>query len=370
MKIMENRKRILQVNLNNHGGAFSVAYEAQKKLQGEYIFDYFFPDKFTENDVYRHLLSMGSRCVGELVCTNRFLKQYTVYKNFYKYLCENDYEIVHIHADTAWKISVYYLAAKKADIQRIVVHSHSSGINGHYKILNYFLHVLTKPILKSAKYKCACSDVAAVWMFDTTDHVKVIRNGVDIQKYKFNPLSRNNIREKFNVNEKIIIGSVSDFSTPKNPEFIFGLIKEFKNSNKYVFLLVGNHPKGCKLKKLVDADDSIKNVIFAGIVTNVQDYLSAMDIFILPSRFEGLPMCALEAQVNGLYTMISDKVSEETKCSTHFSKLELTISDWKNEIENTNLKYDRSDINAYLTEKKASASNMADEFKRIYKEEY
>lgn len=366
---MDIRKRILQVNLNNQGGAFSVVYEAQKELQCEYIFDYFFPDKFIENDVYTHLLSMGSRCVGELVCKNRLLKQYIVYRNFYKYLCENDYDTVHIHSDTAWKISMYYLAAKRANIKHIVVHSHSSGINGHYKLLNYFLHILTKPVLKSAKYKCACSYVAALWMFGTTDNVTVIRNGVDIQKYKFDPLSRNNIRKKMNINKKVVIGSVSDFSYPKNPEFIFKLIKEFKNSDKYVFLLVGNRLEDCKLKKLVDADNNIKNVIFVGVVTNVQDYLNTMDIFILPSRFEGLPMCALEAQVSGLHTIISDKVSEETKCSTHFSRLKLITSEWRNEIENLNLKYDRNNREDYLFEKEVSASSMANEFKRIYMEE-
>ena len=66
-----NRKRILQANLNNQGGAFSVAYEAQKELQSEFVFDYYFPDEFVENDVYKHLLSMGSKCVGKLNCKNR-----------------------------------------------------------------------------------------------------------------------------------------------------------------------------------------------------------------------------------------------------------------------------------------------------------
>ena len=99
---MNTKKRILQANLNNQGGAFSVAYEAQKELQDEYIFDYFFPDDFVENDVYDHLLSMESRCVGKLNCKNRFLKQYEIYKSFYRYLCENNYDTVHIHSDTAY----------------------------------------------------------------------------------------------------------------------------------------------------------------------------------------------------------------------------------------------------------------------------
>lgn len=360
------RKRVLQANLKNAGGAFSVAYEAQKQLQGEYIFDYFSPDGFVENEVCNHLISMGSRCVGKLNSSNRFLKQYNVYKSFYKYICENDYDIVHIHADTAWKISVYYLAARKAGIDKVIVHSHSSGINGHYKIINYILHIITKPIVKSAKYKCACSKVAAEWMFNTTENVSIIRNGVDIKKFKFDQSARDDIRGKFGLHGKIVIGSVSDFSTPKNPEFIYDLVKEFNSNRDYVFLFVGNRPDHCKLKDMIDRKKDIKNVVFTGIVTNVQDFLSAMDIFILPSRFEGLPMCALEAQVSGLYTIISDKVSEETRCSKYFARLELQIKKWKNCIVQIDIKNERKNIAAFLDEKKASSANMAEQFKKLY----
>lgn len=363
---MNTKKRILQANLNNQGGAFSVAYEAQKELQDEYIFDYFFPDDFVENDVYDHLLSMESRCVGKLNCKNRFLKQYEIYKSFYRYLCENNYDTVHIHSDTAWKISVYYLAAKRADIPRIVVHSHSSGINGHYKTINYLLHLIAKPIIKSAKYKCACSKIAAQWMFDTTDNVSIIRNGVDINKFKFNLAARESIRKKLKIDGKIVIGSVSDFSPQKNPEFILDLVKSFQNDNQYVFLFVGNRESGCDLKKLVDNDICVNNVIFAGAVTNVPDYLSAMDIFILPSKIEGLPMCALEAQVNGLYTIVSDKVTDETKCSKYFNRLCLDISTWKKEIQNIDIASNRTDMNSFLDLEKASSTNMADEFKKVY----
>lgn len=363
---MDKRRRILQANLNNQGGAFSVAYEAQKELQNDYVFDYYSADDFVKNDIYNHLIDMGSKCVGKLECKNRFLKQYEIFKSFYKYLCENDYNIVHIHADTAWKISIYYLAAKKAGINRIVVHSHSSGINGHHKVINYLLHLLSKPILKSAQYKCACSKIAAKWMFNTDKNVSIIRNGVDIEKFKFNQTARNNLRIKLGLSEKIIIGSVSDFSPQKNPKFIYKLVKSFQNDERYIFLFVGNRPKQCDLKKIIDKDRSIHNVIFAGAVTNVADYLSAMDIFILPSRFEGLPMCALEAQVNGLLTIISDKVTDETKCSKYFKRLSLNIEKWKSQILIADFSTNRTNIESFLDIHKASSVNMADEFRRIY----
>lgn len=361
----KQRTRVVQANLNNNGGAFSVAYEVQQKLQEDFIFDYFCADKFIKNDVYNHLISMGSRCIGDIECKSHFLKQYEIYKAFKDFLTKNKYEFVHIHADTAWKISVYYLAAKKAGVKNIVVHSHSSGINGHYKKLNYLLHLMTKPVIKNAKYRCACSDVAAKWMFNTTDNVDIIRNGVDIERYKFNGQAREEIRKKLGIKDEIVIGNVSDFSPQKNPEFIFEIIKAFKNNPKYVFLMVGNRHT-CLLKDYVDKDGTIKNVIFTGMVTNAQDYLSAMDIFVLPSRFEGLPMCALEAQVSGLYTMISDKVTLETQCSKYFTQLTLDINVWKKAIEDIGLSYDREAMSDYLDIEKASASNMAEEFRKIY----
>lgn len=361
-----NKKRIVQANLNNNGGAFSVAYEVQQKLQDDFVFDYFCADKFVKNNVYNHLISMGSKCIGDIECKSRFFKQYEIYKAFKNFLTKNKYEFVHIHADTAWKMSVYYLAAKKAGVQNIVVHSHSSGINGHYKKLNYLLHLLFKTVIKNAKYRCACSDVAAKWMFNTTENVTVIRNGVDIEKYKYNKCTREEIRRKLGIKNEIVIGNVSDFSPPKNPEFIFEIIKAFKNNPKYIFLMVGNRDT-CLLKDYVDKDGTIQNVIFGGMVTNVQDYLGAMDIFVLPSRFEGLPMCALEAQVSGLYTMISDKITLETKCSEYFSQLPLDIDVWKKNIEDIDLRsYHRESMSDYLDVKKASASNMAEEFRRIY----
>lgn len=362
---MDNRKRILQANINNLGGAFSVAYEAQKELRNDFVFDYFSPDKFIDNDIYRDLLSMGSVCIGDIKSKSKFLRQYEIYKAFSEYLRNNAYEFVHIHADTAWKLSIYYLAARKAGAKNIVVHSHSSGINGNFKKINYILHCIAKHIIKKAKYKCACSDVAAKWMFYTTKNVNIIRNGVDIERYRFKQCARDRIRKELRINDKIVIGSVSDYSYQKNPEFLFKIIEALKNNPRYVFLMVGNRDV-CLLKEHVERDKTIKNVIFSGMVTNTQDYLSAMDIFVLPSRFEGLPMCALEAQVSGVFTIISDKVTIETECSKYFCRLKLDKEIWRKKIVSVDLDYNRENIDEYLNIDKASSSNMTDKFRKIY----
>lgn len=357
--------RVVQANLNNQGGAFSVIYEAQQKLQDEYVFDYFSAEEFIKNDVYFHLREMGSKCIGGVICKNRFLKQYEVYKAFKEFLKKNQYNYVHIHADTAWKMSVYYLAAKKAGVKNIVVHSHSSGINGHFKKLNYLLHLVSKRIIRRAQYRCACSDVAALWMYDTTKNIIKVQNGVDIDRFSYNGKARERIRKELNIQDKTVIGTVGDFSYPKNPEFIYDLIIDFKDESQYVFLLVGNR-EGCELVNKVKSNPNIKNVMFLGTVTNIPDYLSAMDVFILPSRFEGLPMCAIEAQVSGLFTIISDKVTSDTCCSKRFLQIGLDIVNWKKEIIKYSTECNREKNTGFLITEKASADSTAFTLKKIY----
>lgn len=236
---------------------------------------------------------------------------------------------------------------------------------GHYKKISYLLHILAKPIIKNAKYRCACSSLAAKWMFNTYNNVIGIRNGVDIDRFSFNKEKRNEIRDKFKIdNKKIVIGSISDFSYSKNPEFIFELVQKFKNNPQYAFLFIGN-TENCELAKWVQKDKSINNVIFIGQVTNTQDYLSAMDIFILPSRFEGLPMCALEAQVSGLYTMISDTITPDTKCSTYFKQLPLNQEIWVKNIIDFQRKDRERDAEFLMTEE-ASSKKTASMFRKIY----
>jgi len=359
-----DRIRVMQANLNNQGGAFSVAYEAQKKLQDKFVFDYFSAEIFLENDVYNHLLEMGSKCIGGVECTSRVFKQYAVYKKFRIFLAKNNYQYVHIHADTAWKILIYYVAAKMVGVPKIVVHSHSSGINGHYKKINYMLHCLAKLIIKKATCKCACSDVAANWMFDTRENVYIIQNGVDLNRYCFNEISREKVRKELNLQDIIVIGTVGDYSYQKNPEFLYDIMLKYKDRPNYVFLMVGNREQ-CLLKDYVEKNKLVENVIFTGMVTNIPDYLNAMDIFILPSRFEGLPMCALEAQATGLYTIVSDKITEQTKCSEHFDRIELDLDKWIETINSIDLNYQRGN-KEYLDVEKLSSDNTAKCFRRIY----
>lgn len=362
---MCNRKRILQANINNQGGAFSLMFQIQKRLSSEVVFDYFSPNSFIQNSTYEEIKKLGSRCIDDKIKGNKIIKQFNIYNEFNHFLANNYYEIVHIHADTAWKIAAYLLAAKKAHVNKIIVHSHSSGINGHYRFLNFLLHLVMRPyVIRLSNHKCACSNQAARWMFCTEKNVLLIKNGVDINKYRFNKSNREKIRKRYKLNNIKIIGTVSDYSWAKNPQFLFRLIKKLNNNSMYKFLLIGDGKGRQLLEEKLVKNNLHKNVIFTGMVTNTEEYLSAMDIFILPSRFEGLPISALEAQINGLYTIVSNKITREVQCSDNYQALSLNLKTWIRVITHLDLNYSRSNCEEY--ENKGNILNAEQQLRKVY----
>ena len=144
------------------------------------------------------------------------------------------------------------------------------------------------------------------------------------------------------------------------------MVNQFAHNENYKFLLVGDGKGRKNLEKLFSKKGYLNNVKFSGNVTNIAAYLSAMDIFILPSRFEGLPMCALEAQANGLHTIVSNKVSSETACSIHFSSIKLSAHKWFECIRNLNLSYNRSQQEKFLNLKQIEIEKTAKQLEALY----
>ena len=360
------KNHVLQVNLKNRGGAFSIIYEASKKLYPDIIFDYFSDAEFDKNDIWENLIDNQSVIYDKEVKANRFIKQIKLYHELREVLHKEKYTIVHIHTDTAWKALLYVKASKKEGVRNIIVHSHSSGINGHFRCLNLYLHRIAKhSVSKLTTNQCACGRKAAEWMFTSPDDVKIIRNGVNEKKFRFDAVIRKNIRKKYRLcDDSIIIGVIGDYSYAKNPEFIAKLAQKLLlSSGNYYFLLIGEG-NGKSLIERVNRE----HIIDAGQVTNVNEYLSAIDIFILPSRFEGLPMSAIEAQATGCYTLVSSNVTPETKCSIHYKDLPLDIDKWVDEIRNINFEYNRENQSKYLSIPNITIETTAEQLKDIYTE--
>lgn len=365
------KRRILHVNLNNSGGAFSVIYQVGNELAEEYVFDYFATNHFILNEVYQEMIKIGCRTIESIISGNKLLKQIRQQKAFFYYLKTNTYSIVHIHADTAWKMYMYTSAAKKAGVRNIIAHSHSSGINGHYRILNYLCHKLcVTSVLRSANVLCACSMKAAKWMFVSKAlSANILTNGLNINRYMFSLEQRALNRNKYNVKEgDILIGTAGDFSWTKNALFLLKVFKELSNNDKYKLIFIGDGNGRKEAEKYVSKQKLHKKVIFTGRITNVNDVMNAIDIFVLPSRFEGMPMSALEAQANGAYTILSSRIGKEVECSNKCEFIDINDPHkWAIAIRQVNIDFDRYKCSEYIDFEKIDIKYTAEHFKRLYK---
>lgn len=310
-------ERILEVNIDdlNYGGVYALIKNVIENKPNNLYIDIAsiegFRKKENENLLNKHgckVYFIGSK-------KNKIVKQIYVYKNLLTLFKYNKYMCVHIHADTANKLLISGLAAKKARVNKIILHSHASGVEGKYKMMKKIMHMLCRNFLHhiGADY-VSCSDLAAMWMYGTTNNVRIIKNGIDLDKYKFDLEIRKKVRKSLGIDKEILIGHIGRFSYPKNHVFMLKIAKEIKNREKSIrFIFIGDGELKDQIvncaKKLSVSDQ----IIFYGTSDKVQELLQAMDVFILPSIYEGFPLVGVEAQASGLPVIFSNTLSKMVK---------------------------------------------------------
>lgn len=363
--------RILQVNLNGEGGAFSLIYQMQQQLLTEFIFDFYWMGKFCDNKFTNELKRNGCRFFEANIRKNRFIGHLLTPFLFYKFLKNNHYDIVHINADTAFKHIIYAKSAKKAGCKRVIIHSHSSGINGKFKFLKFFLHCVSRPfLLKNSDIYISCSKLASDWMFKSDDRkVFMIKNGVDTDKFAFSLKERKIYRDKINANERIVIGMVGNLSYQKNPEFLISILS-FLPTKKYLVVFIGDGPNRKNIETLVHKKRLEESVIFYGQSPDVDKLLNSLDLFVMPSRFEGLPVSGVEAQVNGIKCIFSDKITPEIRLLPTSEILTLSnIQKWIDVIKNVK-NFERFENAAeYVSKLGFNIHDSAKILSQIYKDE-
>ena len=146
------------------------------------------------------------------------------------------------------------------------------------------------------------------------DKVVLINNAVDSEKYAYNPLLREELRQELKLGNKFVVGHIGRFCNQKNHLFllkVFTMLQREKNDS--CLLLVGDGEQRNSIEKEVDRLGLTSNVVFLGIRSDIDKILQVMDVFVLPSLFEGLPVVGVEAQAAGLPCVISDSITQEMK---------------------------------------------------------
>ncbi|MBQ5961146.1 MAG: glycosyltransferase family 1 protein [Firmicutes bacterium] len=231
--------------------------------------------------------------------------------------------------------------AKRHSVPLRIVHSHSSSNMGGR--LTFVLHSINKLFVKSlANEYFACSDTAAKWFFGNQSYT-LIKNGIDVEKFRYNSGVRDLIRKEWKLNDCFVLGHVGRFGIEKNHTKLINVFNEVhKLQSNAKLVLCGDGEERIHIETLIKKLGLEDSVIIMGIVNNVNEVLQAMDLFVMPSFFEGLPFALLEAQAAGLKCVVSDTVSRESDVLGWNVFLPLSADDtiWAKkiiELENTNV---------------------------------
>lgn len=321
-----------------------------------------------EADYDKEIIQLGGR-IYRLPPLNPLSKEYlSKLDNFFKE--HKEYRIVHSHLDCMSAIPLKY--AKLNGVPVRIAHAHSSN---QTKDLKYPLKLFYKTkISKYANNLFACSNDAGRWMFGKSADFTVLNNAIDTEKYLFNNNTAQKVRKELNIkNDSLVIGHVGRFENPKNHIFIIDIFAELlKNNSNSVLLLVG---EGSLRKTIEDKVNSLgikNNVIFAGLRTDVNELLQAMNVFLFPSLFEGFGIVALEAQASGLPCLISDKVPIECKKTDLVYQMNLSDSPdkWAEKlVELSKIKRDNTyeEIKESGFDIKANAEKLEEFYLNAYK---
>lgn len=235
------------------------------------------------------------------------------------------YKIVHRHFSNA---SMYFdlSAAKHGGATCLIAHSHNTSSN--HKLMH---RLLRRPLYRLADEHLACAKDAGSWMYGDRSF-KVIPNGIDTSLFRYNSQAKKRLRNELGIAaESLVFGHVGRFFEVKNHAFILEVFKEILTREPdAALLLVGDGALRPAMEQWTRLHQIESNVHFLGVRGDIPDLMSAMNLFIMPSLYEGLPVTLVETQTSGLPSLISDTISEEiafTSC-VHRMSLERPAAEW------------------------------------------
>ena len=325
--------KVLEVNVDDLylGGVFSLVKNVVKNKPKDMQIDIAAIEKFTDKENIQSFEKCGSKVYYVGYDGNKWLKQFICFFHLKKLIREQNYTCVHIHADVANKLMVSGMAARTAGVTKIILHSHAAGVDGNHRWLKAWIHRRCRRLLKwiGTDY-VACSDIAAEWMFPNiaAKEITLIQNGIDLQKFRFSQTVREMVRKQLQISDELLIGHVGRFCYQKNHDFFLEILKQIRERGLHAkLLLVGEGPNEKAFREKVHACGLDSYVIYYGVSKKVHELFMAMDLFALPSHFEGLPIVGVEAQASGLPVIFSDTITREAKITQAVSYLGIDARD-------------------------------------------
>ena len=351
------------------GGVESVVMNYYRHIDRNKIqFDFICDDDST-NIPYDEIEKLG----GRVILVPPYQKVFKYQKELKRIFKENKYKIVHSHINTLSVFPLY--AAKCAKVPVRIAHSHSTTNKKEWK--KNLLKQVLRPFSKvyATNYMC-CSELAGRWLFGNKGYDKgnvyLLNNAIDLDKFKYDEKIRKQKRKELNINDStLVIGHIGRFVAQKNHTFLIDIFNEVhKQNNDSLLMLVGQGPLMNEIQEKVNNLGLKDSVIFLGQRNDANELYQAMDIFVLPSLYEGLPVVGVEAQASGLLCFLSSDMTKKTKVldSTKFMSLSNSAEEWANEILKSFKSYKKRDTNKEVSKYGFDINEETSKLELRYKE--
>lgn len=322
--------RVLHViGAMDRGGAETMIMNFYRKIDlNEYHFD-FLVHETRKCDYDDEIKKLG----GNIYSVSRYkIYNYFSYKSEIKkfFLEHHDYDIVHGHIFSS--VNIYLKEAERYGIKTIA-HSHASNFG--ISLYTLFIKTISLKTRHLANYFLGCSLRAGKDAYGkrvtSSSRFSVLNNGIDVGLYRYNEDMRNLLRKKYHVENKLVIGHVGRLTYAKNHEFLLKVFNQvLKKEPESELFLFGRGELEDDIRKQIKELGIEAQVHLMGVVDNVYDYLQMLDVFVFPSRFEGLPVALVEVQASGVPCIINKQLTEEIILTSCVYRLNLTdsLDDW------------------------------------------
>ncbi len=343
--------RVLQcVNNMHRAGLETMLMNYYRHIDRNKIQFDFFTHRPTRSEYDDEIEDLG----GKVYYAPRLYPQnYPAYFRYMKsfFLEHPEYRIIHSHIDAMSYLPL--MAAKKAGVPIRIAHSHNTSIDKDFKYLMKEAFRWQLPYV--ATDYLACGTEAGKFLFGHRDF-QIIPNAIDTSGFRFSIETRDAIRRSLGIENAFVIGCVGRLTAQKNILFLINVFYEIcKADTNSVLLVIGGGNEENELKALTKKLGISERVLFLGIRSDVNALYQAMDVFVMPSLFEGLPVVGIEAQFSDLHCVFSSNITREVSISekAHFISLKRSYSDWAGYIlrlkgvvgdRNPNFQCERYDI--------------------------
>ncbi|MBS5937912.1 glycosyltransferase family 1 protein [Clostridium sp.] len=331
----------------------------REKVQFDFLVHYTTPQFFDEE-----IEELGGK-----IYRLSFREDYNIikyYKELNKFFKEhNEYKVIHGHMHTLG--GIYFHVAKKNNIPIRIAHAHTSGIQNNSK--KYVKKIMNKFFPKDANILLACSQKAGEYMFGDLCF-EVINNAIVLDNFIFSQNIRDKIRKELNLNDKFVIGNVGRMEIEKNQklsiEIFENIHKKYPNS---ILLLVGTGSMFDEIKKIVEEKNLENCVLLLGNRKDVSELYQAMDVFLMPSLYEGLGIVCVEAQASGTPVVCTSNLPKELNITPLIYRVSLndSLEKWVNEIEQAyNNEHKHSDMKEEIIRANYDMVNLAKKMQNFY----